>query len=129
MNNNNKPLTLEELIKYNQEVFLPALENHFATKKEFNGLKIEFNNLKLEFNDLRDEFYEFKNEFKEFKEASLRNQDAILKKIDILIQEKTVIDYQKKKERKMFEIIIGALEKKNILNNKQIKEIEKLGIL
>lgn len=66
-----KPLTLETLAKYNQEVLFPALEECFVTKNEFNS---------------------FKNE-------SLTNQDAMLKKLDILLTEKKVKEYQEEKEK------------------------------
>ena len=59
-----KPLTLDGLATYNQEVLFPAMEERFVTKTEFKGLKTEFKN--------------FKNE-------SLTNQDAMLKKLDILL--------------------------------------------
>ena len=58
-----EPLTLEACINYNQKVLLPALEEKFATKKEFG----------------------------DFRDSSLTNQDAILKNIDILLAEKEVV--------------------------------------
>ena len=43
--NAKKPLTLEVLAEYNQEVFLPALDAHFATKTELKEFKNEFKEL------------------------------------------------------------------------------------
>jgi hypothetical protein len=69
--NNKKqtPLTLEILIDYNREIFVPELKEVFAGKKEFD----------------------------EFKNKSLTNQDKMLKKMDILLTEKKVKDHQEKK--------------------------------
>jgi hypothetical protein len=66
---NQKPLTLDELIEYNQKVLFPFLEEIFLTKKEFQ---------------------EFKNkEFQGFKNEVLTNFDTIQKKLDVLLTEKT----------------------------------------
>jgi len=59
-NKTQKPLTLDGLATYNQEVLLPAVEERFVSKKEFRT----------------------------FKNKSLTNQDAMLKKLDILLTEK-----------------------------------------
>ncbi|MBU4299464.1 hypothetical protein KJ636_05490 [Patescibacteria group bacterium] len=42
----------------------------------------------------------FEKEFKNFKNESLTNQDAMLKRLDILLTEKTVREYQEKREKK-----------------------------
>lgn len=36
--NNEKPLTLRELAKYNQEVLFPFMKENFATKKDMENL-------------------------------------------------------------------------------------------
>ncbi len=102
-----KPLTLKELVDYNQKVLFPFLEETFATKKALNELR---------------------NEFNEFKNDSLTNQDAILKKLDTLLAEKTVREYQEKKEKKMWVIIIRALKEHRILSPEELKEIAQLEI-
>ena len=43
--NNQNPLTLNELIKYNQEVLFPFMQETFVTKKDFEELKSNFDNL------------------------------------------------------------------------------------
>ena len=111
----------ELLNGYTQEILLPAMDERFVTKKEFN----EFKNEMYEF---KNEMYEFKNEMYKFKDEVLTGQDQILKKLDILLTEKTVRDYQKKKERKMWAIIIKALRKHNILSSEEMEEIAKLEI-
>jgi len=58
-----KPLTLKDLIGYNQKVLFPFLEKHFASK-EF--LK---------------ENFAIKKEFHEFKNKALTNFDIIQKKL------------------------------------------------
>ena len=99
-NKNQKPLTLDVLAAYNQEVLLPAMEECFLTKKEF----------------------------KDFKNESLTVQDAMLKKLDILLTEKTVREYQEKKEKKLLAIIIKALKEHQILSAKELKAIGQLEI-
>jgi len=96
----NEPLTLDVLADYNQKVLLPALEERLVTK---------------------DGFKEFKNEMS-------TTLDFILKKLDILLTEKTVRDYQKKREKKMWLIVIKALKEHNILGPKQLKQIAQLEI-
>ena len=59
-NNNQKPLTLDQLTDYNQEVLLPAMDKRFVTKRSFD----------------------------EFKDKNLTGQDKILKKLGILLDEK-----------------------------------------
>ena len=95
-----KPLTLEVLADYNQKVLLPALNEHFATKKEFN----------------------------DFKNSSLTNQDTILKKLDILLTEKEVKRYQKGKERELWLIIINSLKEHRILSSRELEKISKLEV-
>jgi len=96
-----EPLTLEAFINYNQKVLLPALEEKFATKKEF----------------------------KDFKNSSLANQDAILKNLDILLAEKEVSEYQKEKEKKLWIIIINSLKEHRILSPKEMEKITMLDVL
>ena len=105
--NNQKPLTLKELIDYNQEVLFPFLEEKFVTKKEFNN---------------------FKKEFTDFKDETLSTDDKILKKLDILLTEKTVREYQEKKEKKLWAIIIKALKEHRILSSQELREIARLEI-
>ena len=63
---NRKPLTLDELAKYNQEVLLPAFDNRI------NKL------LDVKIDDLKETLVS-KDEFKEFKNEALTNMDAMLK--------------------------------------------------
>jgi len=116
-----KPLTLEVLADYNQEVLFPAMEERFVVKRDFNELKGDFNELKGDFNELKKDFKEFKNE-------SLGNQDAMLKKLDILITEKEARAYQEEKEKKLWALVIKALKDHNILSPKELEEISHLEI-
>lgn len=95
-----EPLTLEALADYGQNVLLPAMDEHFATKKEFN----------------------------EFKNSSLANQDAMLKKLDILLAEKKVGAYQKERETELLAIIIKSLKEHSILSLSELERISKLGV-
>jgi len=111
---NSKPLTLETLATYNQEVLFPALEERFVTKNEFQ--------------EHRNEFQDLKKEFEEFKDETLTNEDKILKKLDILLTEKKVREYHEEKEKKLWAIIIKALREHRILSSKELKEIAQLEI-
>ena len=101
-------LTLEELIKYNEQVLFPALEELFVTKKEFD---------------------KFKKEFGEFKNDNLTGQDKILKKLDTLLSEKEIRDYQDKKQKELWAIIINALREHRILAPQDIEKIKQLEFL
>ncbi|MGB2762289.1 MAG: hypothetical protein WBC21_01970 [Minisyncoccales bacterium] len=70
----------------------------------------------------------FEKEFKDFKNESLTNQDVMLKKIDTLFTEKTVKEYQEKKEKKLLAIIIKSLKEHRILSSKELEEIAQLEI-
>lgn len=105
--NNQKPLTLNGLAAYNQEVLFPALEERLVAKKEFKG---------------------FKNEFKDFKNKTLTNEDTMLKKLDILLTEKTVREYRERKEKKLWAIIIKSLKEHQILSSRDLDEIARLEI-
>lgn len=118
---NQKPLTLNELIKYNQEVLFSALEERFLTKAEFRIFKKEFN-------DFKNEVSGFKQEFKDFKNESLTNQDATLKKLDILLEEKEMRQYQEQKHKKLWSIIIRALKEHRILSPQDLEQIAHLEI-
>ena len=95
-----KPLTLDQLAKYNQEVFFPYMEERFATKKELT----------------------------EFKSESFNKQDEILAKLTALSQEKTVGDEQDKRQKKVLGIHNNALKNKGILSKDQSLEIDKLRV-
>jgi len=116
-NENQKPLTLNDLASYTQKVMLPAFDerlNKLVTKDEFSGLKNELGILKTDFNEFRNETF-----------TSL---DVMLKKLDILIEDKEIKQYQKEKERKFFAIMIKAMKEHNILSNEDLEQISKLEI-
>ena len=117
---NQKPLTLDELAKYNQEVLLPAFDakiNKLVTKDE---LRNEISGLK--------NILITKQEFNEFKDKTLTNFDVMLKKLDILLEDKEIRQYQKEKERKLFAIMIKAMKEHNVLSPKDLEEIARLEI-
>lgn len=95
-----KFLTLNDLVKYNQEVLFPAFGEMFLNKAEF----------------------------KEFKEENFKNQDSIIKKLDTLLDEKKVREYQEEKHKKFWEIIIKSLKEHRILSEKDLEEISVLKI-
>jgi len=68
---NQKPLTLDKLIEYNQKVLIPFLKENFITRKEFQELRNEI----------------------------LTHFDVIHKKLDVLLTEKTIREYHEKKRK------------------------------
>jgi hypothetical protein len=80
--NHQKSLTLDELVKYNQEVLFPALDDKFA--------KID------------DKFAKIDGEIKEKFDKVLTGQDKILKSIEDLKSDNTAgIEAQKRQNEKL----------------------------
>lgn len=104
---NQKPLTLDQLVEYNQKALFSFLEERFLTTKEFRI---------------------FRKEFEDFKNESLTNQDATLKKLDILLEEKDIRQYQEEKHKKLWAIIIKALKEHRILSPQDLEQIARLEI-
>jgi len=102
-----KQLTIDELIKYNQEILLPAIE--LGIEKKIGELVT------------KDEFDNFKNE-------SLTNQDRILGKLDKLVEDKDIRNYQDEQKRKFFGIVVNHLETGKT-TQEQLEEISKLNVL
>ncbi len=116
---NVKPLTVEDL----HEVLIPAMERVFATKKDLESFAVR-EHMELLERDLA----ELKGDFVQFRDESLTNQDKMLKGQDILITEKVMRDHQKKKERKLWTIMIEATQEHSILSPKQLKQIKELEV-
>lgn len=114
-NKNQGPLTLDQLVKYNQEVLLPAFD-----------LKIE--NLR---GDLvaKKEFSIFKEEFNEFKDKMYTDIDYLINKVDRLVKENKIRNYQENKQKEFFAIMIKAMKEHNILSSEELQKISQLNIL
>jgi len=97
---NKKPLTLDDLAKYNQEVLFPFMKETFAGKKDFD----------------------------EFKDDMMNFKDEALQKLEILTQERTVGDEQDKRQKEVLKIHNTALKDGKILSEKQALEIDKLRV-
>lgn len=82
------------------EILIPEMERVFVTKREFT----------------------------EFKDLIMTSHDKILKSLDTLTTEKVMRDHQKKKERKLWLIMIEALQEHKILSPKQMQEIKALEV-
>ncbi|MEK7104282.1 MAG: hypothetical protein AAB842_02695 [Patescibacteria group bacterium] len=126
-NTEEKPMTIRDF----QEVIMPAMEEVFSTKKDLENIHIELRSFKQEVVEnfaSKVDITEFKRDFSDFKNESLNYFDKILKDLDILMTEKEVGYFQKKKERKLWAIMIDALQKHQILSNEQIQEIKALEI-
>lgn len=106
--NNQKPLTLNELAKYNQDVLFPFMQENFATKKDLNSFKDEMN--------------EFKNEMYNFRDKAVED-------LSKLTQEKTVGDAQDKRKQKVLEIHNDALKRNKILSPEEVLQIDSMGAL
>lgn len=107
-NQNQKPLTLDQLVEYNQEVFLPAFD-----------LKIE--NLK--------ENLVTKKEFNEFKDKMYNDIDYLINKVDNLLKENKIRNYQENRQKEFFAIMIKAMKEHNILSSEELQKISQLNIL
>ena len=97
---NKKPLTFDKLLEYHRKLLIPELEEKFVIKKEFS----------------------------DFKNKIFTDVDKLSKKLDILLTEKTVREYQEKKEKKLWAIIIKALKEHRILSSRELEEIARLEI-
>ena len=100
-NDKEKPLTLEALANYNQEILFPFMKETFVTKNEFN----------------------------EFKDNVVKFQDKTSKDLEALKQEKTMGEEQDRRKKRIFEIHNNALKRGEILSTEEIVEIEKLNVI
>lgn len=95
-----KPLTLEKLAKYNQEVLFPFMKENFAAKKDFD----------------------------EFKDDIMKFQDKAPEDLETLKQEKTFGTEQDKRKPKILEIHNNALKSNKILSEQEATEIDNLRV-
>jgi uncharacterized coiled-coil DUF342 family protein len=79
--NNQKPLTLNELAKYNQEVLFPFMQENFVTKKELDEFKDEY---KADFSNLQ------------------TSVDTYAKKADTYFQEMVMLSHKVDRHEKWF---------------------------
>ena len=125
---NNKPLTLDDLVKYNHEVLFPAFEERFVTKDEFKDFKDEMSSFKEDMYSFKSEMYAFKDRMDKFRDEAMTSFDAILKKLDILLEEKTVADYQWEKTKQLLMFLTKRLKDNNILSDKDLAVIKSLEV-
>lgn len=110
-----KPLTLDELVEYNQEVLLPAFDDRM------NKL------LNFRLADLKKDLV-IKNEFNKFKDKIYTDIDKLFQKLDILLTEKEVREYQERKQKQLLAIMIRALKEHQILSSEELEQIARLEI-
>ncbi|MDP2951080.1 MAG: hypothetical protein Q8N55_01720 [bacterium] len=98
----------------------------FATKDDLK----RFQDNALEVFATKDDLQAFatKAELFSFQDKTLTSLDSILQKLDILMAEKEVGYFQKKKERKLWAIMISAMKEHNILTAKHLKAIQELEV-
>jgi len=92
------PLTLKDLSNFTQEVLLPAMDERFVGKKEFNS----------------------------FKEETSRNFDHIFQKLDTILEEMEIRNHQEKKQKELWAITIKALKNHKIFDSKDLERITRL---
>jgi len=134
---NQKPLTLDDLVKYNQKVLFPALDDKFAKMDDkFAKMDDKFANIDDKFAKMDDKFAkmddsfekiggrfakidwkfeEIKEEIKDKFDKVLTGQDKILKIIEDLKSEQTMdVAVHKRQDRKLenHEIRIKIAEEK-----------------
>jgi len=90
-----RPLTLNQLAEYNQEVLFPFMKENFVGKKEFK---------------------KFKNDMTSFK-------DQALKGLGDFKQEKTIGDEQDKRRTEILKIHNEALKRNKILTQAEAERI------
>lgn len=87
---NQKPLTLDELVKYNQEILFPALDDKFARiDDKFVKIDDKFVKVSERFNKIDARFDKVDKEIEEKFDKIMTGQDKILKGIDDLKSEQT----------------------------------------
>ena len=113
--------TKEDLQKFQDN----ALEV-FATKEDLQ----KFQDNALEVFVTKEDLQAFATqaELFSFQDKTLTSLDSILQKLDILMVEKEVGYFQKKKERKLWAIMISAMKESNILTAKHLKAIQELEV-
>jgi DNA anti-recombination protein RmuC len=94
--NHHKSLTLDELVRYNQEVLFPALDDKFA-KIDDNFAKVSSNFIKID-----ERFDKVDKEIEEKFDKIMTGQDKILKSIEDLKSDNTAgIEAQKRQNEKL----------------------------
>ncbi|PIR90455.1 hypothetical protein COU05_01940 [bacterium (Candidatus Gribaldobacteria) CG10_big_fil_rev_8_21_14_0_10_37_21] len=113
--------TKEDLQKFQDN----ALEV-FATKEDLQ----KFQDNALEVFATKEDLQAFATqaELFSFQDKTLTSLDSILQKLDILMVEKEVGYFQKKKERKLWAIMISVMKESNILTAKHLKAIQELEV-
>lgn len=97
---NQKPLTYSQLVEYTEKLLIPQLEEKLVNEREFN----------------------------EFKDKIYKNIDSLIAKVDKLIQENKIRNYQEKKQKEFFAILVKSLKEHNILSQEQLEKIARLEI-
>jgi mevalonate kinase len=93
-----KPLTFSQLVEYTEKSLVPQLEEKLVNKREFN----------------------------EFKDKIYKDIDSLIVKADKLIQENEIRNYQERKQKEFFAILVKSLKEHNILSKEQLEKIAKL---
>lgn len=111
-----KSLTLNDLVKYNQEVLFPAMDHKFA-KIDNKFIKIDNHFAKIDekFAKIDDHFEEIHKEIKEKFDKVMIGQDKILKEItDSRSENIAGVDLYKRQDKKLenHEIRIKIVEQK-----------------
>lgn len=120
--NDKKTLTIDDI----REVLIPAMEEVFTTKSDLEAFEQRAMDVFASKQDLQS--FVTKGEFTGFKNMSLSNQDRMLKNLDVLMTEKVMRDHQKKKERKLWAIMIDAMKRHKILSSEQLEDIDELEV-
>lgn len=102
--NNQKPLTLNDLIKYNNEVTFPYINEHCASKDDLKNFAT-----------------------KDSVNEILSGQAEILKELKDLKEEKNLGDAQDIRKKKVLEIHNDALKREKILSDTEVLQIDQMG--
>ena len=120
-----KPLTLEQLIKYNQEVFLPAIEYRFnKIDNRLDGIDGRLDGIDDRLDGIDDRLDGMDDRFNKIDNSI----DYLINQVDKLVQENEIRNYQERKQKEFFAILVKDLKDKNILSKASLEKISKLEI-
>jgi hypothetical protein len=126
MRENEKPLTLSELINYNQKVLLPVIENRFCVVEDRSDrVENRLSNVEERMSNVENRLSNVENKLGDV----MLSFDHVFKKLDILIESKEVRDYQHDREKRLWQIMVDSLKTNRLLTNKQQKEIDDLEVI
>lgn len=126
-----KQLTMDELIKYNQEVLIPVFENRVnGIDNKLNKMDARLTNMATQLANTasKSELKALENNLNNFKDKTLTSLDTISNKLDKLLTENTMRNSQEDREKKFHKIVVHHLETGST-SREELAEIKELNVL